>query len=132
VIAELAAAEIFALAPVVLPDGDRDGIPNVLLEAMAVGVPVVASAVSGIPEVVVDRVTGRLVPQGCPGNLAAVISELLTDASARQHLASEALRYVLAHTRWEHAIIPLRDLLRDRLDPSERGEAGELLSKIVG
>ena len=45
-------ADIFALAPFVTEDGDRDGIPNVLVEAMACGLPVVSTAVAGIPELV--------------------------------------------------------------------------------
>jgi glycosyltransferase involved in cell wall biosynthesis len=116
VIAELAAAAIFALTPIVLPNGDRDGIPNVVLEAMAVGVPVLASAVSGIPEVVVDGITGRLVPQQRPDLVAAVLAELLAGPSARQQLATAGRQRVLAHSGWEQAIAPIRDLLRDRLD----------------
>src|SRR5262245_6649982 len=52
-------ADIFALAPFVTEDGDRDGVPNVLVEAMACGLPVVSTAVSGIPELVAPALTGR-------------------------------------------------------------------------
>ena len=53
-------AALFALTPIQMDDGDRDGIPNVLVEAMAVGLPVVTTAVSGIPELVDDNRNGLL------------------------------------------------------------------------
>jgi glycosyltransferase involved in cell wall biosynthesis len=69
---------------VVLPcrvdgDGDRDGLPTVLVEALARGIPVVATDVVGIPELVRDGATGRLVPQDDPPALAAAIAELRAD-----------------------------------------------------
>jgi glycosyltransferase involved in cell wall biosynthesis len=116
VVWELAAAEVFALAPVVLADGDRDGIPNVLLEAMAVGLPVVASAVSGIPEVVIDGVSGRLVAQRRPDLLADVLTELLADRSQRERLGAAGREQVLNKWRWEQTVAPLCDLLTAALD----------------
>jgi glycosyltransferase involved in cell wall biosynthesis len=63
---------------------------TVLAEAMAVGTPVVASAVDGLPEVVRDGVTGRLVPPGDPDSIAAAVLEVLSrqsemGAAAREH-----------------------------------------------
>jgi glycosyltransferase involved in cell wall biosynthesis len=115
VVVELAAAEVFALSPVVMPDGDRDGIPNVLLEAMAAGVPVVASAVSGIPEVLTDGVNSRLVPPARPDLLAGVLAELLCDAQQRARLAAAGQQFVRAECSWSRAVIPLRELLCDML-----------------
>ena len=68
---------IFALPCRVLDNGDRDGIPNVLVEAMAMELPVVSTRISGIPELIDDGVTGRLVPQKDPVALADAIEELL-------------------------------------------------------
>lgn len=123
VVAELADAELFALAPVVMANGDRDGIPNVLLEAMAAAVPVVASAISGIPEVVIDGMNGRLVPPGDPNRLAQVLMELLADPSQRAQLGAGGRRFVRDHASWFHAVEPLRELLNDQLErPLEGAE----------
>jgi glycosyltransferase involved in cell wall biosynthesis len=123
VVCELAAAEVFALAPVVLADGDRDGIPNVLLEAMAVGLPVVASAVSGIPEVVVDGVSGRLVPERRPDLLAEVLAELLVSPEQGVRLGAAGRQRALNEWRWEQTIAPLHDLLAIRLGGRVNGAA---------
>lgn len=71
-------------AMVVLPcrvatDGDRDGVPTVLLEAMARGLPVISTPVAGIPEVVLHEETGLLVPEGDSRALADAIERLLAD-----------------------------------------------------
>jgi glycosyltransferase involved in cell wall biosynthesis len=63
-----------------------DGIPNVLLEAMAMEVPVVSTRVAGIPEPIQDGQTGRLVPEKDPAALAGVIEELRGDPARRRAL----------------------------------------------
>jgi len=78
-------------AMVVLPcrvggDGDRDGLPTVLLEAMARGLPVVSTDVAGIPELVLDGETGLLVPPDDPDALAAAIERLLHDPDGGRSL----------------------------------------------
>jgi glycosyltransferase involved in cell wall biosynthesis len=83
-----AAADVFVLASVVLErSGKRDVIPNVLAEAMAMKLPVVATDVSGIAELVDDGVGGRLVRPNDPAALAAVLEELLHDEDERRRLA---------------------------------------------
>jgi glycosyltransferase involved in cell wall biosynthesis len=83
-------AAVFALAPQVTDDGDRDGIPNVLAEAMAAGVPVVSAAMSGIPELVEDGRTGLLVEPEDPSALADAMERLLRDPILRKTLAAAA------------------------------------------
>lgn len=68
---------------------DRDGIPNVLLEAMAMEIPVISTYVSGIPELVRNRETGLLVAPDEPVALAAAIRTLLTDPPLAQKLARQ-------------------------------------------
>jgi glycosyltransferase involved in cell wall biosynthesis len=72
-----------------LPD-DRDGIPNVLVEAMAAGTPVVATAVSGIPELVTDGVNGLLVEPDQPAQLAAALIQLHEHPDLADRLSREA------------------------------------------
>lgn len=112
---QLAVAEVFALSPVVLPDGDRDGIPNVLLEAMAAGVPVVATTVSGIPEIVTDGATGRLVPPQRPDLLADALEKLLADPAEGTRLGEAGRGLVHERAAWTSVIEPLRTLLEGEL-----------------
>jgi glycosyltransferase involved in cell wall biosynthesis len=76
---EYRSATVFCLPCRILDNGDRDGIPNVLLEAMATGLPVVTTNVSGIPELVVDGVSGLLVPPDDPDATAAALLRLFAD-----------------------------------------------------
>jgi len=79
-------ADLFVLACEVAPDGDRDGIPNVLMESMAMGLPVVATHISGIPELVENERTGLLLPPGQPDELAVTMLRMLTDGELRSRV----------------------------------------------
>lgn len=74
------AAELFCCPSILTPDGDRDGLPNVLVEAMATGLPAVGSALSGIPEAIDEGVTGLLAP---PGDVDALADALARCADPR-------------------------------------------------
>lgn len=90
-------AAVFAMPSRVAAGGDRDGIPNVVLEAMAAGLPVVATGVSGIPEAVSHETTGLLVEPGDVPALAGALERVLVDpalaatfgAAARARIAEE-------------------------------------------
>ncbi len=79
-------ADLFALACEVQEDGDRDGIPNVIVEAMAMGLPIVSTRISGIPECVADGVTGLLVAEKDPLALAVAMALLLGEPEWAQQL----------------------------------------------
>jgi colanic acid/amylovoran biosynthesis glycosyltransferase len=78
---------VFALPSTIAVDGDRDALPTVITEAMALGAPVVATAVSGIPEQVDSGNTGLLVAPDNPGALADALQLLLSDNSLRRRFA---------------------------------------------
>jgi glycosyltransferase involved in cell wall biosynthesis len=88
VAAKMRAAAVFALPCKVLPDGDRDGIPNVLLEAMASAVPVVTSPMASISEAVDSGRNGLLVGPENSHELAAAIELLLRDPGLRARLGA--------------------------------------------
>ncbi len=94
VIGHVQAAAVFALPCIVGEDGDRDGLPNVLFEAMALGTPCVSTDVTGIPEVLHDGDTGLMVRQRDPLSLANAIDRLLTDPGLRVRLATSARRLI--------------------------------------
>lgn len=77
------------------PDGDTEGLPTTILEAAALGLPVVATRHSGIPEAVSDGVTGLLCPEADPAALAQAIGRLLGDAPLRRRLGAQGHRRVV-------------------------------------
>jgi glycosyltransferase involved in cell wall biosynthesis len=83
---------LIGAADVVVLPSFTEGLPNVALEASAAGVPVVATAVGGNPEVVAEGETGYLVPSGDPARLAARVNELLRDPAARARLGAAGRR----------------------------------------
>jgi glycosyltransferase involved in cell wall biosynthesis len=94
VLAAYRAADIFVLAAKIAPDGDRDGLPNVLMEAQSQGLACVATALSGIPELIEDGATGLLVPPADPAALAASLARLIADPASRARLGAAGERRV--------------------------------------
>lgn len=94
VIAALRGAAVFAGPYVVASDGNRDGLPTVVLEAMALGTPCVSTGVTGVPEVLHDGETGLLVRQRDPQSLASALERLLRDSAMRVRLAVSARRLI--------------------------------------
>jgi glycosyltransferase involved in cell wall biosynthesis len=108
-----ARAAVYVQPSRIAADGDRDGIPNVLLEAMAMGVPVVASNVSGIPELVNDGENGLVVQPDDAVALAGAIARLLREPQMRAALASRARVAVTRSFDNEHNLKLLCRLLEE-------------------
>jgi glycosyltransferase involved in cell wall biosynthesis len=111
---ELRRAAVFALTPVVTAAGDRDGIPNVLLEAMAAGVAVVATDVGGIAEVVVDGRTGLLCPAGDVERIASSLASLISDHPLRARLGRAARAAVMERFDAQAGARRIADVLYER------------------
>lgn len=107
-------ATVFALPCCVLQDGDRDGIPNVLLEAMAVGLPVVSTPVSGIPELIGNGDSGLLVPERDEGALASALELLIQDDALRDRLGQRGRQAVATDFDPEATARRLAVLFRER------------------
>ncbi|MCC6209524.1 MAG: glycosyltransferase, partial [Burkholderiales bacterium] len=93
-LAQYRAADLFALASRVAGDGDRDGLPNVLLEAQSQGLACVATRVSGIPELIEDGVTGVLVAPESSEEFARALGALIADPGRRAALGEAGRRRV--------------------------------------
>ena len=90
-------AAALAAPCVVAGDGNRDGLPTVVLESLALGTPVVSTPVTGIPEAILHGSTGLLVPESDPVALADALAALVDDPALRCELAAAGRRHVETH-----------------------------------
>jgi glycosyltransferase involved in cell wall biosynthesis len=118
----LAAADLVVLTSVVAPDGQMEGIPVALMEGLAAGKAVVASDLSGIPELVEDGVTGLLAPPGDPEAVAAAVGRLARDPGLAARLGAAGRERVAREFRLETTVAELLALL-DREAAGLGGEA---------
>ncbi|WIM98450.1 glycosyltransferase [Actinoplanes oblitus] len=108
----LSESRILACPSKTAPDGDTEGLPTTVMEAGALGLPVVATRHSGIPEAVLDGETGLLTPEADPVALAAALTRLLGDAELRHRLGAQARRRI--GTRFD--LVEQNRRLEDRYD----------------
>jgi len=87
-------SDLFVLGCEIAENGDRDGIPNVLVESLAMGVPALSTNVSAIPEILIDGQTGLTVPPTRPELLQEAMLRLLTDRRLRRRLVKGGQEYV--------------------------------------
>lgn len=104
VLAHYRKADLFVLASRIGRDGDRDGLPNVLMEAQSQAIACVSTAVSAIPELIRDGETGLLVPPENPAELAAALQSLITDPARRARLANAGCQRVRREFAMESGI----------------------------
>ena len=100
----LASSDIFILPSVRDESGNIDGLPNVLLEAMSCGLPVVASDIGGVGIVVKDKQNGILIPSNDTHALAQALISLINNAPERKRLGDEARQSILTHYNWESIV----------------------------
>lgn len=92
-------SDLFVLASKIVADGDRDGMPNVLMEAQSQAVCCLATDISGIPELIDTQQNGVLVPSNSPQALADALTELLTNGEKRERFGIEGQRQL--HRRFD-------------------------------
>ena len=90
VVAMYEQATVFALPCIVAEDGNRDGLPTVLLEAMAMGLPTISTNLTGVPEIIDDGLTGLLIPPQDPPALASALARLLCDSALCKSMGDSA------------------------------------------
>jgi len=99
----------------VIPSVEGDTIPQVLIEAMAVGLPVISTSAGSIPDIVIDRQTGLIVPPRDSDTLAKRIEELLDDVPLRHRLGTNAHRHITDHYSIDRMLDRLEQVYRRAL-----------------
>lgn len=115
---EFQEAHLFLHPSELTPDADQEGIPNSMLEAMATGLPVVATTHGGIPEAVTSGTDGLLVPEHAPAQLAAAILQILDNPSLWRQLGQNAAQSVRDHFGAPAQIARLEDLYFEAIELS--------------
>ncbi len=117
------AASVFAAPCLVGEDGNRDGLPTVLLEAMALGTPCVGTDVTGIPEAIVDDVTGYCIRQRDVNALTDRLRRLLTNSLLRDRLATAARTHIEQTFNVERNAAEVRELFQHQAAGQARKSA---------
>ena len=118
-------SDLFVLPCRVARDGDRDGLPNVFMEAMSQALPCISTPVSGVPEIIRDEETGLLVEPDDPVALGTAVERLVRDPQLRARLGSSGETRVRSHFDHRAGTVRLLDLFGHEADPGDakRGAA---------
>ena len=116
------AADLFVLPAVHDSQGNVDGLPNVILEAMASGLPVVATRVSGIPLAVTPGCEGELVPEGDPQALVAALRGLVDSAESRRRAGRAGRAKATTELTWEAVAARYREAYGAALGDAQPAE----------
>ncbi len=103
-------SDLFVLASKVVADGDRDGLPNVLMEAQSQGLCCLATEISGIPELIQQGENGMLVPSANPQALSLALEQLIRSPELRQTLGQAGLARLQERFDMRHGIDHLHQL----------------------
>ena len=124
--------ELLACCDISVLPSDSEGFPNAVLESMAAHLPVIATSVGGVPEVIHDEITGLLVPPADPSALSATILRLLNDQELRNRLADAGHKHVIERFSFERLIGSLEALYAESLgERSDHGIQQELDNSAV-
>jgi glycosyltransferase involved in cell wall biosynthesis len=107
-------SDVFVLPCRIAPDGDRDGLPNVLVEAASQALACVSTDVSGVPELIDDGTHGLLVNANDPKSLAAALTKLAREPALRTRLGTAAESKVRGHFDHQASVLQLMDLFSQR------------------
>lgn len=116
VVAAYRDADLFVLPCKIAGSGDRDGLPNVLMEAQAMGLACLSTRVSAIPELITDGETGLLVPPDDDTALSGALARLIRDPALRTNLGARAAEHVRAHFAADPGIARLAQRFRPLLE----------------
>lgn len=123
VLDEYRASDVFVLPCRIAPNGDRDGLPNVLVEAQSQAMPCISTPVSGVPELISDGVNGWLVQPDDPAALAKSIEKTLRDPQLRRRLGRAGKQKVHAEFDARNEIRTLLDLFAIKAADSSKSAA---------
>jgi glycosyltransferase involved in cell wall biosynthesis len=87
--------KIYKIADILVLTSEREGTPNVVMEAMATGLPVISTNVGGIPDIVYDSETGFLIEPGDIDSLVSKLMLLMEDTSLRQKIGTKARKFIV-------------------------------------
>ena len=123
VIAAYSSADLYVMASRIAADGDRDGLPNVLMEAASQELAAVTTAVSAVPELIADGENGLLVPPDDPEALAAALETLIRDPEKRLSMGKRARRIVLEGFAMDPGLDTLAERLRAEIETAPQKAA---------
>jgi glycosyltransferase involved in cell wall biosynthesis len=124
-------AAVFAMPSVVTLEGQTDGLPTVVIEAMASGLPIVGSSVGGIPEAVQEGVNGFLVPANEPAKLADRLQLLLEQKNLRAQFGSESRRIAGAQFSLDKKAMVLSQLIHGHLNTGTQSVVVQLQREAI-
>lgn len=112
VLQQFRTSDLFILGCQIAKNGDRDGIPNVLVESLAMGVPAVSTTVSAIPELLINGSTGLTVDPLDVEAMANAIEKILTDHALREEIITKGQQYVAENFNNKQWVVQLADLFQ--------------------
>jgi glycosyltransferase involved in cell wall biosynthesis len=125
VLTALREADLFVLPSRIAKDGDRDGLPNVLMEAQSQALACLSTAVSGVPELIENGETGILVPPDDPAALAEALARLIGDPDLRARLAAAGQEHLRAHFGQDAGLDRLAAMFGATADAPSASKAGK-------